>query len=197
MSDDRVEDIRPMTDAIPIRFGMLHDFPQADGGSALEDALRLGIGEVAASGRLDREVAFVHRTSRGLPAGSEHEIVQDFEALRDEGVLAIVGPAISDNALIVAPLCDAARLPAINYSGGERTRSEWMFHYQVGSLEEEPPVLAQRMVERGLARGGRVRSVARRPSVRRVFRSGACPARARSHRHRIDLPAGRERRGAA
>jgi len=27
-----------------------------------------------------------------------------------------------------------------------------MFHYQVGSLEEEPPVLAARMVERGLSR---------------------------------------------
>ena len=64
--------------------------------------------------------------------------------------VAIVGPSISDNALIAAPLCDAARLPAINYSGGERTRSQWMFHYQVGSLEEEPPLLAARMVERGL-----------------------------------------------
>ncbi|MET1002722.1 MAG: ABC transporter substrate-binding protein, partial [Acidimicrobiia bacterium] len=42
--------------------------------------------------------------------------------------------------------------PAINYSGGERTRSQWMFHYQVGSLEEEPPVLAARMVARGLQR---------------------------------------------
>ena len=67
-------------------------------------------------------------------------------------MIAIIGPSISDNALIAAPLCDAARIPAINYSGGERTRSQWMFHYQVGSLEEEPPVLAARMVERGLRR---------------------------------------------
>ena len=28
-------------------------------------------------------------------------------------MIAIIGPSISDNALIVAPLCDAARLPAI------------------------------------------------------------------------------------
>src|SRR5207244_7888054 len=62
------------------------------------------------------------------------------------------GPSISDNALIAAPLCDESRIPAINYSGGERTRSQWMFHYQVGSLEEEPPLLAARMVARGLSR---------------------------------------------
>ena len=75
-----------------------------------------------------------------------------FRDLCDADVLAIVGPSISDNALIAAPLCDELRVPAINYSGGERTRSQWMFHYQVGSLEEEPPVLAARMVTRGLRR---------------------------------------------
>ncbi len=75
-----------------------------------------------------------------------------FAELEARGVLAIIGPSISDNALIAAPLCDAARVPAINYSGGERTRSEWMLHYQVGSLEEEPPFLAARIAERGFAR---------------------------------------------
>jgi ABC-type branched-subunit amino acid transport system substrate-binding protein len=89
---------------------------------------------------------------RGLPSGSEASVVRVFRELVDDDVLASVGPSISDNALIVAPLCDEVRIPAINYTGGERTRSQWMFHYQVGSLEEEPPVLAQRMVERGLRR---------------------------------------------
>ena len=78
-----------------------------------------------------------------------------FDELDDEDVVAIIGPSISDNALIVAPLCDAARIPAINYSGGERTRSQWMFHYQVGSLEEEPPVLAARMVDARFSRAPR------------------------------------------
>ena len=132
----------------PVRVGFFYDFPQGDG--TFEDAVRLGIAEVAASGRLDREFEFVPQAARGLPAGSEREVVEGFEALLDQGVSIIVGPAISDNALIVAPLCDAAEIPAINYTGGERTRSQWMFHYQVGSLEEEPPVLAARLVERGL-----------------------------------------------
>ncbi len=133
---------------VPIRIGLLYDFPQ--GGSLFADSLRLGLDEVAASGRLDREIEFVEEHARGLPSGSEHDIKRAFAELDAGGAIAIIGPSISDNALIAAPLCDAARLPAINYSGGERTRSQWMFHYQVGSLEEEPPLLAARMAERGL-----------------------------------------------
>ncbi len=136
--------------ALPIRIGLLYDFPQM--GDLLAKSLRAGIDEVAASGRIDREIELIERQSRGLPGGSEAEVVRAFDELDNEDVVAIIGPSISDNALIVAPLCDAARLPAINYSGGERTRSEWMFHYQVGSLEEEPPVLATRMVARGFRR---------------------------------------------
>src|SRR4051812_25791985 len=135
---------------LPIRMGFLYDYPQGDG--LFTDAVRIGLDEVAATGRLDREIEFVEDQARGLPSGTEHDIKRSFAKLDDEGVLAIIGPSISDNGLIVAPLCDAARIPAINYSGGERTRSQWMFHYQVGSLEEEPPVLAARMIERGLRR---------------------------------------------
>jgi ABC-type branched-subunit amino acid transport system substrate-binding protein len=135
---------------VPIRIGLLYDFPQGD--DLFSVSLRLGLDEVAASGRLDRDVEFVEQHARGLPSGSEQDVKRAFAALADDGAIAIVGPSISDNALIAAPLCDQAHLPAINYSGGERTRSQWMFHYQVGSLEEEPPVLAARMVERGLRR---------------------------------------------
>jgi branched-chain amino acid transport system substrate-binding protein len=62
-----------------------------------------------------------------------------------EGVLAIVGPAVSDNGLVVGRLASCECVPCINYTGGERTRSDWMFHYQVGSLEEEPLVLIEHL----------------------------------------------------
>jgi ABC-type branched-subunit amino acid transport system substrate-binding protein len=136
--------------ATPITIGLFHDFPQQ--GSLFEDAVRLGLDEVVATRGLDREFAFVAQDAHGLPSGSEHEVTQAFAALVARGVSVIIGPAVSDNALIVAPLCDRTEVPAINYTGGERTRSQWMFHYQVGSLEEEPPELAARMVERGFHR---------------------------------------------
>src|SRR5581483_10666827 len=141
-----------MPGAAAIRIGCFHDFPQGDGGKALEEALRLGLADVAATGRLDREVEFVHEHSRGLPVGTEHDVVTSLRALDDAGCVLVVGPAVSDNGLITQPLFDEIRLPSINYTGGERTRGTFGFHYQVGSLEEEPAVLAARLVHRGLQR---------------------------------------------
>jgi ABC-type branched-subunit amino acid transport system substrate-binding protein len=137
---------------------VLYDFPQGDSGALFEGALRLGVVDATSSRPLaearplNREVDFVTSHARGLPIGSEDELVRAFDELADSGVLAIVGPSISDNCLIAAPRADAHRVPSINYSGGERTRSEWMFHYQLGSLEEEPVILAERLHQRGLRR---------------------------------------------
>ena len=141
-----------MPPVAPVRVGVLLDFPQADGGAATEAAVRRGIAEVSASGRLDREIELVVRPVAGLPMGSEHDVVTGFRELAGAGCVLVVGPSISDNALITTPIGDAIGLVTINYTGGERTRGHYGFHYQVGSLEEEPVVLAGRLVERGAAR---------------------------------------------
>src|SRR5260370_33818706 len=83
--------------ADPILVGVLYDFPQADEGAGFEEALRLGIGEVA----LDRPVELVARQARGLPAGTAHDVEARYDELREAGVLAIVGPSISGNALVL------------------------------------------------------------------------------------------------
>jgi len=140
----------PATGPAPIVIGLLFDFPQADRGESFDEAVRLGLDEVAATGRIDRPVEFLHRHARGLPAGTERDVKTAFAELDEAGVLLIIGPSISDNGLIARDLTDRAQIPSINYTGGERTRSEWMFHYQIGSLEEEPPVLARRLAERDL-----------------------------------------------
>ena len=51
-------------------------------------SLRLGLDEVAATGRLDREFEFVEEQRAGLPSGSEHDIKRAFAKLDDEGVVA-------------------------------------------------------------------------------------------------------------
>src|ERR1700722_4841247 len=132
--------------AAPILIGVLYDFPQADGGASVEEAIHLGLSEVMDSGRIDRSVELVTRHSRGLPGGTAQDIETSYAQLVDAGVLAVVGPSISDNGLIVGPLADRAGLPTINYTGGERTRTECMYHYQVGSLTEEPVVLVEHLV---------------------------------------------------
>ncbi len=132
----------------PIFIGLLYDFPQGDEGVGFELGLRLGI-ESVYNAENARPVEFMRAHVRGLPIGSEHEVVAGFRALVETGALMIVGPAISDNALITAPLADQYRIAAINYSGGERTRSKYMLQIQLGSLEEEPAFIAQRLLERG------------------------------------------------
>ena len=132
----------------PALVGILYDFPQADGGALFEDAFRLGL--EAARRSFDRPVDLLAVHARGLPSGTAHEIEQGLLQLADAGVLAVIGPSISDNALVAQGLVDRTEMPAINYSGGERTRSAWMFHYQVGSLQEEPVVLARHLGERDL-----------------------------------------------
>jgi ABC-type branched-subunit amino acid transport system substrate-binding protein len=134
----------------PILVGSLFDFPQADEGAGFLEAVRLGLADVAASGRLDRTVELVPHLARGLPLGTARDVEDGFDDLDALGVLAILGPSISDNGLIARDLADERELPCINYTGGEHTRSEFMFHYQVGSLEEEPAVLARHLVDRGL-----------------------------------------------
>ena len=130
-----------------MRIGLLFDYPQ--GGDGLERTLSLGLAE---AGLDPGSVTFLREETLGLPAGRAEDTAAGFARLADAGVDLIVGPSISDNCLAARDVADETRVPAINYSGGERTRSEWMFHYQIGSLEEEPPLLVARMGERGLQR---------------------------------------------
>jgi branched-chain amino acid transport system substrate-binding protein len=136
----------------PVLVGLLFDFPQADGGDSVDAAVRLGLAEATGAGRLDRPVEVIRQMAKGLPLGTAADVERSFAALVDAGVLAVIGPSISDNGLIVRELAGRAQIPCINYTGGEITRSEWMFHYQVGSLEEEPIVVAEHLAARGLTR---------------------------------------------
>lgn len=134
----------------PITVGVLYDFPQGDDGRSFEAALHGGLD--ATAGELAPAIGLEAVAVRGLPAGTDEEVAEGFARLVASAASLVVGPSISDNALVVARLADEAGLPCVNYSGGERTRSRWMFQYQVGSLEEEPLLLADRMAERGLRR---------------------------------------------
>ena len=137
-----------------VRVGVLHDVPTRDGGASFEKTVRRGMQEVVESGRLDAQVEIVHAACTGLPlpGGSAHAVETAFRELVERGVVAILGPAISDNALIARPLADAAHIPTLNYSGSDETRSEYGFHYQIGSLEDEPSFLAANLGARGLTR---------------------------------------------
>ena len=134
--------------------GVLHDYPAADGGAAFEWAVRRAFDEVGATGRLPGAMEMVHESAFGLPlpGGSARSVEDAFRRLDDAGVLAILGPAISDNAIVVRPMADAAGIATLNYSGADESRSAYGFHFQIGSLEDEPSFLAAHLLARGLRR---------------------------------------------
>lgn len=134
--------------------GVLHDYPAADGGAAFEWAVRRAFDEVAATGRLPGPLDLVHEDAFGLPlpGGSARSVEDAFRRLDDAGVLAILGPAISDNAIVVRPMADAAGIATLNYTGAEESRSQYGFHFQIGSLEDEPSFLAAHLLARGFRR---------------------------------------------
>ncbi|HEY3190697.1 MAG TPA: ABC transporter substrate-binding protein [Solirubrobacteraceae bacterium] len=137
----------------PLRVGILHDFPRPDGGVSFEWAVRLGVGEVEAMGRLPAPMSFVHEPAPDIAAA--------FARLVDHGVLAILGPALTDGALAVRPLADEAGVPCINYAGNDEARSAWLFHFQIGSLEDEPSLLVDDLVRRRLARVALIQDTSR------------------------------------
>jgi branched-chain amino acid transport system substrate-binding protein len=107
---------------------------------------------MAPQGRLDRRVHFVHEHGPGLPGGTAHAVEQGYKRLVEQGVLMVVGPAIGDNAIVITELADAHRTPTINWSASERARSDYMFHLQVGSHEDESILLARHVAAAGITR---------------------------------------------
>jgi branched-chain amino acid transport system substrate-binding protein len=174
----------------PLRIGVLHDFPAADGGAAFEWAARRGFEEVETTGRLPGPVEFVHQAASGLPlpGGSARSVEDAFAALESAGVLAVLGPAISDNAIVARPLADRHGLATLNYSGAEESRSECGFHFQIGSLEDEPAFLAAHLHERGLARVALIQDTSYIGRRKSEFFEDACAALGLSLVGRTSVP---------
>ena len=103
------------------------------------------------------DIELVTVSAAAHPVGSPDLAVVALRELVDSGVIAVIGPCGADNALACLPVADELQVPCINWSGSERTRSEWMFHYQVGSHEDEPYVIAEYMARRGWRRVALVR----------------------------------------
>jgi len=139
--------------AAPLRVGILNDMADGPPGPVdIERWLRLCVDELAAAGRLDREVEFVHGFGLGLPGGTAAAVERAHAELVAKDALLIVGPAIGDNALVATPLAERSRTPTLNWAGSERARGEYMFHLQVGSHEDESLLLARHLAGLGAAR---------------------------------------------
>jgi ABC-type branched-subunit amino acid transport system substrate-binding protein len=142
-----------MTAVEPFKVGFLNEglFPDTDTfDRTIGNAVRLRFDEATAAGEVDRPVELVVRTGRGLPAGTAKAVRDAWEELADDGVLAIIGPGITDNCMAVVPLFESRRVPTINFPGTTRSRGLYGFHYQLGSLYDDGPLIVRAMAQRGL-----------------------------------------------
>src|ERR1700750_129553 len=116
----------------PFLIGYVHEWKSLVVPAGRLVALQLRFDEALEAGELDRPVEVVVESGHGLPSGSAHLAQQAYQRLADRGVLAVIGPAITDNALAVINQAEAQHLSTINWSGSGRSRSKYCFHYQLG-----------------------------------------------------------------
>jgi branched-chain amino acid transport system substrate-binding protein len=134
---------------VPFKIGYLNEREPAEPGDIL-DALELRFDEAVQSGEIDRPIEIVVEHGYGLPGGSADLLQAAWQRLADQGVLAIVGPGNTDNALAVMGQAAAHHISTINWSGSEHSRGEYCFQYQVGSLPDEGPVIAAAVAAAGI-----------------------------------------------
>jgi ABC-type branched-subunit amino acid transport system substrate-binding protein len=114
------------------------------------EMLRFRFAEALDAGEVDRPIELVVRRGRGLPHGTAKAVRDAWNALADEGVLVIIGPGITDNCMAVVPLFESRCVPTINFPGTTRSRGRYGFHYQIGALYGDGPLIARAIGRRGL-----------------------------------------------
>ncbi|KTR84982.1 ABC transporter substrate-binding protein [Novosphingobium barchaimii] len=136
-----------------VRVGVLNDMADSGPGSeAMVDWIEREVAILRDRGLIPTPVEFVHAYGLGLPSGTAEAIENAYHELVQQDVVLVVGPGVSDNALIVAPLAERARLPTLHWSGAERARGRYTFQLQGGSHEEEPLVIARHLAGLGSGR---------------------------------------------
>jgi branched-chain amino acid transport system substrate-binding protein len=142
-----------VTTVEPFKVGFLDEGLFRDAGTfdrAIGDVVRLRFAEAVAAAEVDRPIELIVRTGRGLPHGTAKAVEDAWTELADDGALVIIGPGITDNCIAVLPLFEARGVPTINFPGTTRSRGRYGFHYQVGSLYDDGPLIARAAARRGL-----------------------------------------------
>jgi branched-chain amino acid transport system substrate-binding protein len=121
------------------------------------DVMRLRFDQALDAGELDRPVELVVRTGRGLPYGSAKAVRDAWAQLADAGALVILGPGITDNCLAVVDTFEAGRVPTVNFPGTAHSRGRYGFHYQLGALYGDGPLIVRAMARQGYRRVGVLR----------------------------------------
>ena len=113
------------------------------------DACMLAFDDALESGVIDRPIELLCRDVDGLPTGSAFDVMQAWKELAAEGVVAIIGPHVSENCLALRHYIETEGLvPTIGWAGSDEWQGKWTFALNQGSLVEEPCIMANFLAHR-------------------------------------------------
>jgi ABC-type branched-subunit amino acid transport system substrate-binding protein len=139
----------------PIRIGHIMDFKMPpDYPQVLRDDLQfpfdLVFGDALSSGRITRPIEIVYKEVEGLPKGSTRAVVRAYQELVDAGVVAVIGPHITDNAVTVKEEIERLKVPAVSVCASDDWTGEWTFALPNGSFTDETMFWAHLIRKAGL-----------------------------------------------
>ncbi len=139
-----------------LKIGVLLDTPAHRAPEKMLNSIQLRIELANAAGGVEgRDIELVHEVADGAHSGLPENLVPAFHRLAaDPSVIGIIGPAITDNCLVIVDDVQRARLPTLCWPGSEDCRGEWYFQFQVGSFADETLFLARAMAANGHRRIG-------------------------------------------
>jgi len=145
------------SEAEPIKVGFLMDYLGSDreDWSMFSEPMDLVFREGHASRLIDRPVEVLYRGAQGLPKGNVKAAIDAFGELVDAGCVAVIGPHISENAVVMRDEVERNfRVPAISVCGSEEWLGEWTFLLNNGSMSDEPILWAHLMAKFGQTKAG-------------------------------------------
>ncbi|CAN5228185.1 hypothetical protein BH10PSE13_BH10PSE13_16820 [soil metagenome] len=137
-------------ESLPHKIGVLIDWKAPALTRIFTEMLEFAFQNALDTGVIDRPVALVVREVLGLPTGRSHDVLEAWKDLAAEGVLAVIGPHTSENALVVRDhIENVGHIPSIGWPGSDAWQGHWTYGLNQGSFPEEPALMANFLAHRG------------------------------------------------
>ena len=125
----------------PVKIGVLIDMDMGTKADFLA-VLRFAFDEALEQKIITRPVELVVEEAIGLPRLEAKNSIDGFRRLVDAGVLATIGPLITDNSIALAPVINELGVPAVTWTGTDRYCGDSCFNLGNGGLAEEAALMA-------------------------------------------------------
>jgi branched-chain amino acid transport system substrate-binding protein len=135
-----------------VRVGFLSDMPTGASLAEYVDPIILAFEDAVREGRLRVPVELIASHVVGLPTGREENVAAAYQDLIGQGCRLVLSTGVTNNALVLRDLINAARVPYITMAGTTRFTGDYCFSLANGGHGEEAAILAAYLAQRGFRR---------------------------------------------